>query len=53
MPTPESRITLPITEPRVSRCQRERRLAPMTICVAFSERAVSTSASPASSATTS
>ena len=41
MPTPDSRITLPITEPRVSRCQRERRLAPMTIWVAFSERAAS------------
>ena len=46
--TPDSRITLPITEPRVSRCQRERRVAPMTICVAFSERAASSSASPMS-----
>ena len=39
--TPDSRITLPITEPRVSRCQRERRVAPITIWVAFSERAAS------------
>ena len=44
MPTPDSRITLLITEPRVSSRQRERRLAPSTICVAFSERAASTSA---------
>ena len=53
MPTPDSRITRPITEPRVSRCQRERRVAPMTIWVAFSARAASRSAAPTSAPTTS
>src|SRR5215207_7304845 len=53
MATPDSRITLPITEPRVSRCQRERRVAPITIWVAFRERAASRSASPTSAPTTS
>ena len=47
------RITLPITEPLVRRCHRERRLAPITICVTFSERAASRRASPMSSPTTS
>ena len=41
-------MTSPITEPRVSRDHRDRRLAPITIWVALSERAASTSASPAS-----
>ena len=41
IPTPDSRITRPITDPRVIRCQLERRLAPITICVTFSERAAS------------
>ena len=51
--TPDSRMTLPITDPRVSRCQRERRVAPMTSWVTFSERAASSSASPMSAPTTS
>ena len=37
----------------VSRCQRERRVAPITIWVAFSERAASRSASPTSAPATS
>ncbi len=53
MPTPDSRMTRPITEPRVIRCQRERRLAPITICVTFSDRAASRSAAPTSAPTTS
>jgi hypothetical protein len=50
---PDSRITRPITDPRVRRCQRERRVAPITIWVAFSERAASSSAAPMSPPTTS
>ena len=53
MPMPESRITLPITEPRVSAASATAGVAPSTICVAFSERAASTSASPTSAPTTS
>ena len=52
-PTPESRITRLITEPRVSSAKRERRVAPRTICVALSVWAVATSASPMSAPTTS
>ena len=52
-PTPESRITRLITEPRVSSANRERRVAPSTIWVAFSVRAAATSASPTSAPTTS
>ena len=53
MPMPDSRMTRLITEPRVSSRQRERRVAPSTIWVAFSERAASSSASPTSAPTTS
>ena len=51
--SPESRITRRITDPRRSSVSRERRVAPSTICVAFMRRAVSTSALPTSSPTTS
>ena len=52
-PTPESRMTRLITEPRVSSAKRERRVAPRTIWVALRVCAAATSASPMSAPTTS